>query len=426
MARGPANSTSPFTLRKSLTMDFFDRLGTLIGQRWRARNCDELSFPDVALRALQDLPPHQHVTMWEIAQRAITAPQLPQQEDPDSKFGEPPLTVYNGRGFHIDVLFWADGIPAIHQHAFSGAFHVLQGSSLHTLWEFDALERIEMRLLLGRTQFKSVEVLTPGEVRPILPGKQMIHATFHLEHPSATIVVRTTSEVEHRPQYSYLPPTIAFAQNHEIPLIKRQTELLRMLLLSGQRSVCYETARHLCGTVDAYSLFNFIRSMITAIPDEDLREVIFLSARRHHPALIDALEPVLVRDEVGNRILQARRVAASNRELSYFLALLRNIPNRAAIFDLIRQRHPGRDPIALVRNWIRKLSDIGALGIRIPGCWLVATEGLLQRRSQAEILSMMTERCKQASIPSTEAQVRDLTSSLQEFWLLQPLLHGIT
>lgn len=405
-----------------MSMEYFDRLGVLIGQRWKAHHCNETSFPEVAVRALEDLPAHRHVTMWDIARNAITAPWMPQQLDPGSKFGDPPLTVYYGRGFVIDVLFWAEGTPSIHQHAFSGAFQVLQGSSVHTLWEFNLMERVETHLLLGQTQLKSAEVLLTGDLRPILPGKQMIHATYHLEHPSITLVVRTVSQQEHRPQYDYLPPGIAFDQNDHIPLVKRQTELLRMLLVSGKRAQYYEMARHVCETADAYSVFRFITETYFGIHDEEFRQILLLSATRRHPVLIEALRPVLTQMEIGHRVLQARRNRDLGPEMKFFLALLRNVPNRAAILTLIQQRYPNRSPTVHVRELIRKLSNAGLLGVRFTECWLVAIEGLLQGLSNAELLALMPRRCPPGSFPSTQAQLRDLTSGLQEYWLLQPLL----
>src|SRR5258708_38433522 len=241
-------------------MEFFQKLGSLVGRLWKERNYNEEYFPEVASRGLFELPPHQHVTFWDVAKWGLTAEHLPYQVDLSAKFGPPPLTVYSGRDFRIEVLFWVQGIPAIHQHSFSGAFHVMHGSSLQSLWEFEHTEQVAMRLAFGRVSLKKAELLRKGDSRPIIAGKQMIHSTFHLDRPSLTVVVRTLGEIDKLPQYSYLPPTIAYAQDHDVPAVERRTQLLRMLLVSGKRAEYYELMRHLLATEDAYSVFQFLLS----------------------------------------------------------------------------------------------------------------------------------------------------------------------
>src|SRR5260370_7932333 len=85
-----------------------------------------------------------------------------------------------------------------------------------------------MRLAFGRVSLKKAELLQKGDSRPIIGGKQMIHSTFHLDRPSLTVVVRTLGEINKLPQYSYLPPTIAYAQHHDVPSVRRLTQLLEL------------------------------------------------------------------------------------------------------------------------------------------------------------------------------------------------------
>ena len=119
-------------------MEFFHRLGTLTGRFWHERGYRLADFPAAAMRALTELPPNQHVTLSDAVRWALLEDPLPRQHDMAGAFGQPPLTVYHwGRDFRIELLFWVTGVPVIHQHAFSGAFHVLHGSSLHTEWAFE-------------------------------------------------------------------------------------------------------------------------------------------------------------------------------------------------------------------------------------------------------------------------------------------------
>src|SRR5262245_22949616 len=138
-------------------MEFFERMGRWVAKRWKACNYDERRFPAIATDALGEFPPHQSASLWDVVRWATTADELPFQDDIEARFGNPPLTVYDGRGFRIEVLFWIHGVPGIHQHSFSGAFHVMKGSSIHTLWDFEPTERIETRLLLGKVSLREVE-----------------------------------------------------------------------------------------------------------------------------------------------------------------------------------------------------------------------------------------------------------------------------
>src|SRR5438876_10243677 len=122
-------------------MHSFENLGELVEQRWKDENFDNSKFAAIALAALEEMPPSEEVDYLQIVQRGMSADRLPPQ-DLKSDFGQPPLILYSGDLFYIEALFWLDGHTEIHQHGFSGAFHVLEGSSLHCHYEFAAKERI--------------------------------------------------------------------------------------------------------------------------------------------------------------------------------------------------------------------------------------------------------------------------------------------
>ena len=404
-------------------MEFFQTLGSLVTRLWKERNYNEEDFPDIASRGLSELPPDQHVSFWDVAKWALTCEGLPGQTDLSAKFGLPPLTVYTGRDFRIEVLFWVQGIPAIHQHSFSGAFHVMHGSSLQSLWEFDPTEQVAMRLSLGRVSLKKAELLRKGDSRPIHAGKRLIHSTFHLDRPSLTVVVRTLGEAAHLPQYSYLPPTIAYADQNDVPSVKRRTQLLRMLLVSGKRAEYQEIARHVLGTEDAYSVFQFLFSTFALIEDEDERHNLLLAARCKHPKLIAALHPALIQDERRNKLLQIRE-RVSNSDLQFFLALLLNITERTAILSLIEQRYPSRDPVLAIVTWVRELSELGVLGVRFPDSWLLMLQCLLMKRSDRETQNAFSTQYAPELIPNIASGLGELSAGLQDSWLLQPVFQN--
>ena len=81
-----------------------------------------------------------------------------------------PLVVYRGDGFYIELLIWVDGSTSIHQHGFSGVFRVIEGSSLHSVYNFRPTRRINSRALVGDIRFISLNYLKTGDQRRITSG----------------------------------------------------------------------------------------------------------------------------------------------------------------------------------------------------------------------------------------------------------------
>jgi len=187
-------------------MQFFQHLGSLVEHRWRNQNYDDEIFPEIAAEALAETNPNKHVNPWDIIQWLNKTTQLPEQRDVDGKFGNPPITLYDGPGFFIDVYYWLDGTTSIHQHAFCGAFQVLLGSSILSQYGFEERRRINAHFSTGQMTLNGVELLEEGAVRQIFPGRQYIHSLFHLDRPSATIIIRTRQSPSGLPQYHYLKP----------------------------------------------------------------------------------------------------------------------------------------------------------------------------------------------------------------------------
>lgn len=393
-------------------------LGTVVANRWKRKDYDEECFPEIASEALREYPPSEHVSLWDVVKPSLLADRLPPQTDLEARFGDPPLTVFIGRGFRIEVLFWAEGTPSIHQHAFSGAFHVLEGSSVHALWDFTLQQRFELRLLLGQVSFKRAETLIRGDSRPIYGGQQMFHSTFHIDCPSVSVVVRTVSEADKHPQYTLWPPHVAFAPLDEVAAVKRQTQLLRMLLVTGKRSEFNEIMSHLLPSKDAYSAFCYLFHTFNLLREEE-REELLVAARRRHTTLIDALEPTLKQKEVADAVLSMYRSVTGNSDLKFFLALLRNVPAIADMLKLIEERHPGVDPVVTVVTWMRRLSEVGMLHTEYHESWFLMLESLLRRRSQEHIHRAFAEHAGQRGWPRAGADVDQLAAQMRASWIFQ-------
>ena len=172
-------------------MEPFQQLGKSLKTRWLEKQLSLDLFPDLAHDALLEFQAHEHVLAADILRWTLQTDPLPHQADLKAAFGQPPVTLYLDDVFSIAALFWLDGTTEIHQHSFSGAFTLLTGSSVHSRYSFDLEEAINERLQLGGLAWQQSELLSPGDVRKIESGRRFIHALFHLERPSVTIVVRT-------------------------------------------------------------------------------------------------------------------------------------------------------------------------------------------------------------------------------------------
>src|SRR5262249_38085080 len=144
-------------------------------------------------------------------------------------FGQPPVTLYRARDFYISALYWLEGTTDIHEHGFSGAFRVLEGSSIHAVYDFSRPATITPRLAYGHLLLSEAELLRKGATRRIQLGGEFIHSLFHLDSPSVTIVVRTGREGLR--QNSYCRPGVAFDPLFDDPALQR-----RMLALETMRA----------------------------------------------------------------------------------------------------------------------------------------------------------------------------------------------
>jgi hypothetical protein len=397
-------------------MFFFDQLGLLVENLWKEQNYDERAFPKVACRAMKELPPDQHVTFWDAVQWGLTKNPLITQSDIDADFGQPPLTVFNGRDFRIEVLFWVHGIPGIHEHGFSGAFHVMHGSSIHTHWHFNIESRINTRLFLGTTRLETGEILHKGDIRPIVSGNEFIHTTFHLECPSVSVVVRTTTELDRQPQLGYEPPSVAYASQNSVPTIRRRAQILNMLYIGGQRKEYFEMLRHMLATADAYAAFYYLTQANGLIRDEETRQNVVLAAKITHPRLVAAITPTLAYSRRQEEIRKLRQ-KASSPEQRFVLAIVMNIPDLNIAIELLRQEYPGNDPVKMIVDCINDLSNRSLLGVTLNHSWLEVLTGLVSGLTEDEIeqqfiLTYGSDR---------RGEFRRVIESVQEFWLLKPL-----
>jgi len=333
----------------------FTQIGREVEARWRASNYDEIGFPELAAAVLVEAQPGKLLSADDLLRWLLVTDVLPQQIDPSSKFGQPPITVYRAPRFFIDALFWLDGTTEIHQHGFSGAFQVLSGGSVHTEYRWQLEDRVSAALLFGQLELAGSELLGPGDTRPIRSGAGLIHGLFHLDRPSVSIVVRTYQDTECGPQYRYHPPSLAEDPFFDDGLVRRRLEGLGVL--HALDPVRYEAAAtELVATSDFYLVYRVARQHLVLLEDLARTRALLEHARPRHGMRVERLGPVFA-ELARISTLRARRELMTGVDHRFFLALLLNLPTRRAILDSIASRYPDRDPIELAAQWILDLAD---------------------------------------------------------------------
>ncbi len=295
-------------------MEFLNQLGSVTEQRWKARNYDDDHFAEIAFQTLQELPPSEHVTYEQIIEWALRAQKMPAQND--FPFGQPPIVLFRSSHFYIEALFWLEGTTSIHQHAFSGAFHVLGGSSIHSNFDFQLKERINARFLIGDIVRKHTEFLSRGDTRRIQPGSQFIHSLFHLDEPSVTIVIRTTANIEFQPQYTYLIPSIAIDPFVEDLTLKRRLQLLTVVQKANHLDL-FRLTSELLSNSDIETAFRILEHCYASWDEKEFMKL-FEKTRSQHGSVIDYFSPVLEKISRASYLVE-RRKSTQNPDHRFFL-----------------------------------------------------------------------------------------------------------
>jgi hypothetical protein len=330
------------------------------------------------------------------------------------------LTVYSAEEFRIEPLFWLHALPSIHQHGFSGAFHVMHGNTLQAGWQFHQRERIATGLLLGDVKINEVELLRQGETRPIIAGSKLIHTTYHLRQPTVSVVVRTMHENDVLPQYAYLPPSVAFDPEAQRPSSVRHEQLLLMLLKLGRIDECLNAIQSLIAESDAVSAFHFLLWANANLKDGNVIHEITAGARVKHPLLVEELAPALAWQRREIRLENIKNTI-TDQDLQFFLGVLLNVPDRALAMSILQQQYPSFDPVDMAMNFIGSLSKLGVLGFRLNDTWRFMLSCFMRGISGLdEIEKLLAARYGVAAVVNQRSQIRDLAGMLHKFWLFEP------
>lgn len=338
---------------------FFKELGETVLKRWKQENFSLAKFPAIAVAALESKPPAKKVNLESLMRDFLLNDSQPGQTD--SPFGEPELIVYSHPRFYIQLLFWLDGTTAIHQHEFSGAFHVMHGSSIHAQYAFDKARSITPYLRVGDLRMKDIELLETGRTVPIVSGQQDIHSLFHLDTPSVTVVVRTQHDPGTGPQFNYLPPHVAFDPYFSDGLMTRRKQLLDVLA-QGDDPAYPELVREMIADLDferGFSVLYHCMAYLQQIGQWDPAMAIF---EKKHGSIADGIAATLKEND-RRSVIKNLRSTVLEPEHRFFLALLMNAPTRAHLLALVERRFRKEAAIDVVMRWAQELTEVTESGL---------------------------------------------------------------
>ncbi|MGH8047571.1 MAG: hypothetical protein ACREKL_10015 [Chthoniobacterales bacterium] len=336
---------------------FFAELGRTVRKQWQKENFSLPAFPEIARTALEKKSPAKHVDLAALVREFLLDDAQPFQSA--SGFGQPELIVYDDPRFYIQILFWLEGTTQIHQHEFSGAFHVLQGSSLHSEFEFVRVKPVTAHFRLGDLKLKHTQLLVTESTVPIISGGACIHSLFHLDTPSVSVVVRTHTDPGTGPQFTYLPPHIAVDPFFTDALTTRRTQLLDVLERTGDRSYA-KVVRQMVAELDFERGFFILQNCLGHLRATGAWDGVWAAFQKKHGALANPVLPTL--EEIIRRdTLVGFRGAVTDPEHRFFLALLLNVPTRAGLLKLVAERYPG-DAVQTVLRWAAELGAMSDFG----------------------------------------------------------------
>jgi hypothetical protein len=387
---------------------WFAELGARVAQAWEATGRAEEAFSPIACEALDRTPPSAHVDPEVLVASLLTPAELPLQVDIEGRFSDLPITVYDDNRFFVQVLYWTDGTPTVHDHNFVGAFHVLAGSSIQSTYGFREARRFGPRIRTGVITPLGIELLRAGDVRPILRGERFIHGVFHLDRPSVSVVVRTHAKPDDV-LFAYDQPGLAWDIFYADEPLRRRLQALRLRHTLG--ADYFDAACTALRTADEIGVARILLQAYELHPDapETARALVGIAREgrglrdgRERAALVSALAPVLDELPKLHPLLGARR-AVHDPDLRYALAVLLSAPTRRAALALtaqwVRTSNVGNAaPEDVMTAWVGELMGRAGPGSGLEEHRLLTTEprivafrAMLEGQNDAGVAAELSE-----------------------------------
>ena len=148
-------------------------------------------------------------------------------------------------------------------------------------------------------------------------------------------------------------------------------------------------------------------------------------ARNRHGSRVDVfLQSFEERTREQN--ITARRQEIWDADHRFFLALLLNLPHRRAITQLIAAKHPGKDPEALILQWVGDLSAAKKIGLEFDALSLKMLQHVLRDLTLDDMMRGLAEVFGEAHVAEERINLHRLWREVHDATLLRPLLQSGT
>ena len=406
------------------TRRYFELLGDCISGRWIEANLSEAAFSRIADQELRKRPAHANVDVNDLLAWVAGSSNLPPQLDIDATFARPPLTVYSGPDFNIDVLFWTNSTTSIHQHGFSGVFAVVAGSSLHCRYGFDVKRTLSESLQVGALKLRHAKHLRAGDQHRISSGNRFIHSLFHLDNPSISLVIRTTASRVAGPQLTYLPPYIALDPFRNTQESLRTRQFLGLLTHLKDKRV-WKFVERVIVARDFLTAWNVLMDLDlgewpkSLVHYESRRAALLCLIADIHR--LDASELEAVLDE-RRRIehVVGLRAQVTNPEHRLFLALVLNLRSMTLVSAFVKQRFQNRHPVDTIVGWLRAMGN--KTGINLDEHMLMMLDGMLRGRDLLGCLRPFVQAYGKDEVERNRSALIEMHGDLSQALLLRTLV----
>jgi len=329
-------------LEEWIVVEYFNALGDHVQKAWAAYDCDEETLPDIACEALARFPAPPGLPDWSVDELLSADRETVQQLAPAGAFGEPGITMYHGRGFVIDIYFWNNAVPAIHNHPFCGCFTILRGRSLHDVYRFEQQDRLSNSVAVGELRRDRLELLQAGSIVPFsLLRYPLIHSLVHMTNPSVSMVIRSVRTVEY---YRYFPPNIALAMDAASDLLSRQLIMLNWLRFS-QDPTYIDRLHAFLRQADFETSIRTISAVFDPLINDDLIDIVRGRHGDHAKLIVPALTES-IRLQTENQF----REQFSSDETRTVLSVLMCAQDRTEVFRLLEAAYPDIAPRLLLER----------------------------------------------------------------------------
>lgn len=209
-----------------LITEIADELAATVDAQWRKIDYDPSAFDKVTSEAFAKINPSAQLSSAQMLSDAILGGENETYLDHHPAVGI--VTLKSTPYYNIEGHFWTDEHAHAHSHSWSGAYHIIEGTSIVGMWKMNSDAAPEAPLRLGSLESVGVEALKEGHVQAVVPGHSFIHSIWYAGFGAAMSIRSKWKRVY--ADANYLRPYVGYNfADPGSPMITRAIESMRAL-----------------------------------------------------------------------------------------------------------------------------------------------------------------------------------------------------